>query len=266
MCRMEKDILQDIIDNKRIEIAHQKRAISSQNLLSIGRDRMERKTVSLRKAISEAKDGIIAEFVRKSPTSGWLCPEARVKDVIPAFEQAGACACSIQTDGKFYDGALGDLWKARQATQLPLLRKDLILDSYQLLQSRVMGADAVLLIASTLTPEDCRILTDTAHGLQMEVVLEIHEETELVEAFDDVDVISVNNRNLGSFHADWEKSLLLAEKLKGKKQLLITEFEISNPTMIQQFHAAGFQGFLLGDTFMKTNDPGKALTDFIQQL
>ena len=247
---MEKDILQDWIENKRVELQHQRHAISSQMLLAMGRDRMDRKTISLREAVASSASGVIAEFARKNPTTGWSCQKAKISEALSSFVQAGACACSIQTDGRFYGGALGDLKKARDLVKLPLLRKDLILDCYQLLQSRVMGADAVSLIASTLTPEDCRILTDSAHGLQMEVVLEIHKEEELDYVHDDIDLIRIDLRDAGDARANMERSLALADQLKGKEPLLISGFEISEAETIR-FREAGFRGFILGDAYRK---------------
>ena len=173
---MKKDILQDIIANKRIEVARQKQAVSLQTLLALGSDRMERDTRSMRAALESSPSGIIAEFKRKSPSKGWLHPDANIADVVPAYEAGGASACSILTDGDFFGGSLGDLQKARKLVDLPLLRKDFIIDTYQLFQARVMGADAVLLIAAALTEEECRVLAETAHSLQLEVLLEVHSE------------------------------------------------------------------------------------------
>ena len=154
---MKKDILQDIIANKRIEVARQKQAVSLQTLLALGSDRMERDTRSMRAALESSPSGIIAEFKRKSPSKGWLHPGANIADVVPAYEAGGASACSILTDGDFFGGSLGDLQKARKLVDLPLLRKDFIIDTYQLFQARVIGADAVLLIAAALTEEECRV-------------------------------------------------------------------------------------------------------------
>ena len=191
---MKKDILQDIIANKRIEVARQKQAVSLQTLLALGSDRMERDTRSMRAALESSPSGIIAEFKRKSPSKGWLHPGANIADVVPAYEAGGASACSILTDGDFFGGSLGDLQKARKLVDLPLLRKDFIIDTYQLFQARVIGADAVLLIAAALTEEECRVLAETAHSLQLEVLLEVHSEDELKYLNADIDMLGVNNR------------------------------------------------------------------------
>ena len=263
---MEKDILQDIIANKRVEVERQKAAVSLRTLLSLGGDRLERPTRSMREALASSPYGIIAEFKRKSPSKGWLHPHAEVADVVPAYEAGGASACSILTDGKFFGGSLGDLRKARHLADLPLLRKDFIIDTYQLFQAKVMGADAVLLIAAALTREECRVLTDTAHGLNLEVLLEIHSEKELDYVDESTDMLGVNNRHLGTFHTDVENSVRLADRLRGLGPLLVSESGIARTDTVRQLRAAGFQGFLIGETFMRTKNPGDTLAHFIGGL
>lgn len=263
---MEKDILQDIIANKRMEVERQKAAVSLRTLLSLGGDRLERPTRSMREALATSPYGIIAEFKRKSPSKGWLHPHAEVADVVPAYEAGGASACSILTDGKFFGGSLGDLRKARHLADLPLLRKDFIIDTYQLFQAKVMGADAVLLIAAALTREECRVLTDTAHGLNLEVLLEVHSEKELDYVDESTDMLGVNNRHLGTFHTDVENSIRLADRLRGLGPLLVSESGIAHTDTVRQLRAAGFQGFLIGETFMRTKNPGDTLAHFIGGL
>ena len=263
---MEKDILQDIIANKRMEVERQKAAVSLRTLLSLGGDRLERPTRSMREALATSPYGIIAEFKRKSPSKGWLHPHAEVADVVPAYEAGGASACSILTDGKFFGGSLGDLRKARHLADLPLLRKDFIIDTYQLFQAKVMGADAVLLIAAALTREECRVLTDTAHGLNLEVLLEVHSEKELDYVDESTDMLGVNNRHLGTFHTDVENSVRLADRLRGLGPLLVSESGIAHTDTVRQLRAAGFQGFLIGETFMRTKNPGDTLAHFIGGL
>ncbi len=314
-----KDILQTIIANKRIEVERQKAAVSLRTLLSLGSDRLERNTVSMRKALAASPSGIIAEFKRKSPSKGWLHPGADVADIVPAYEKGGAAACSILTDSVFFGGSLGDLQRARKLVGLPLLRKDFIIDTYQLFQARVMGADAVLLIAAALSKEDCRILAETAHTLGLEVLLEIHTEEELDHVNEHIDMLGVNNRNLGSFHTDVANSFRLAEALAGKTNrpipekpqaealagqtwkkpqaealrttgcrpaaesfgeaeerpqrldtaaspLFVSESGLSQGDTLRQLRAAGFRGFLIGETFMKTQTPGETLAAFIGTL
>jgi indole-3-glycerol phosphate synthase len=256
---MKKDILQDIIANKRIEVARQKQAVSLQTLLALGSDRMERDTRSMRAALESSPSGIIAEFKRKSPSKGWLHPGANIADVVPAYEAGGASACSILTDGDFFGGS-------RKLVDLPLLRKDFIIDTYQLFQARVMGADAVLLIAAALTEEECRILAETAHSLQLEVLLEVHSEDELKYLNADIDMLGVNNRNLGTFHTDVNNSFKLVDKMRGFSPLLVSESGISETDTVRRLREADFRGFLIGETFMKTERPGDTLADFIGGL
>lgn len=261
-----KDILQDIIAAKRLEVERQKQAVSLQTLLALGSDRLERVTVSMRAALASSPSGILAEFKRKSPSKGWLHPGADVAEVLPEYEKNGAAACSILTDGSFFGGSLSDLQKARQRVGLPLLRKDFIIDPYQLFQARVMGADAVLLIAAALTREECRLLAETAHSLQLEVLLEIHSEAELEYLTPHIDMLGVNNRNLGTFHTDVENSFRLIEKIKEQGPLLVSESGLSDPGTVRRLRGAGFRGFLIGETFMKTEQPGAALARFIGGL
>ena len=147
-----KDILQDIIANKRIEVDRQKQAVQLRTLLALGGERLERTTYSMRASLAASSSGIIAEFKRKSPSKGWLHPDAAIPDIIPAYQQAGASACSVLTDPQFFGGSLGDLCQARKLAEIPLLRKDFIIDEYQVYQARVMGADAILLIAACPRP------------------------------------------------------------------------------------------------------------------
>lgn len=269
---MMKDILQEIIANKRLEIAAQKKAVSIHTLLALGNDRLERPVNSMRTALISGS-GIIAEFKRKSPSKGWLHPNAKVQDIVPLYEKGGASACSILTDPVFFGGALNDLCTARNlCPHLPLLRKDFIIDEYQLYQARIIGADAILLIASCLTIENCRYLSELAQTLNMEVLLEIHSKEELEYINPSVDMLGVNNRNLGTFHTDVTNSYRLIQQIRSntekldKNPILISESGISTPQDIIELKKNGFQGFLIGETFMKTNNPGDTLTSFIQKL
>lgn len=282
-----KDILQDIIANKRIEVERQKQAVALQTLLRLGGDRLERATRSMRAALAASPSGIIAEFKRKSPSKGWLHADAAVADVVPAYQKSGAAACSVLTDSRFFGGSLGDLCKARSLVDLPLIRKDFIIDEYQLYQARVLGADAVLLIAACLTPEKCLVLSELAHTLEMEVLLEIHSEKELDYLNPFIDMLGVNNRNLGTFHTDVENSFRLAAAMRARVEmpvvgmpvvgtrvethgraslLLVSESGISDTDTIVRLREAGFRGFLIGETFMKTGQPGQALSTLIGGL
>ncbi len=267
-----KDILQDIIANKHIEVERQKQAVRLQTLLGLGGERLERPTRSMRAALAASSSGIIAEFKRKSPSKGWLHPDAAVADVLPAYEKKGASACSVLTDSHFFGGSLGDLCKARSLVDLPLLRKDFIIDEYQVYQARIMGADAILLIAACLTQKQCLTFAELAHTLDMEVLLEIHSEKELGYLNTFVDMLGVNNRNLGTFHTEVENSFRLAKTMqtvaheKNLFPLLVSESGISTTTIVSNLREAGFRGFLIGETFMKTNAPGDTLAQFIGGL
>jgi len=264
----KKDILETIIANKRLEVARQKVAVPMDLLISLGSRRMGRHTVSMRRALEQSNSGIIAEFKRRSPSKGWLYPNAKVEDVIPAYEQGGASACSVLTDSDFFGGSFSDLQKARSLVQLPLLRKDFIIDEYQLYQARVMGADAVLLIAACLTVKECRALAETAHELGMEVLLEVHSEDELSRFNEHVDMLGVNNRNLGTFHTDIENSFRMIQYMKSEAgagsnaPLFVSESGISSVEVVKKLRDAGFGGFLMGETFMKTENPGETLARF----
>ena len=154
---------------------------------------------------------------------------------------------------------------ARPLVHIPILRKDFIIDEYQLYQAKIVGADAVLLIAAALTREECAFLAATAHKLNLEVLLEIHTEDELAYVGENIDMVGVNNRNLGTFHTDIENSFRLAEKLP-KDVLLVSESGISSPETVKRLRKAGFRGFLIGENFMKTTNPGEALGGFISEL
>jgi Indole-3-glycerol phosphate synthase len=267
-----KDILQHIIENKRVEVDRQKQAVNLSTLLALGNERIERPTVSMRTSLATSPSGIIAEFKRKSPSKGWLHPKASVPDVVPAYESAGAAACSVLTDGVFFGGSLGDLQTARGLVRLPLLRKDFVIDPYQIYQAKVMGADAVLLIAAVLTPGECAELAGLAHSLDLEVLLEVHSEEELNHLNKDVDMLGVNNRNLGSFHTNVENSFRLAEKMqtiseqKDLNPLLISESGLKDAAMLRRLRAAGFRGFLIGETFMRGEQPGEVLQQLINDI
>ena len=260
------DILETIVANKRKEVARQKQAVNLQTLVALGGDRLERPTISMRQSLASSATGIIAEFKRKSPSKGWLHPGARVQDVLPFYAEGGASACSILTDGDFFGGSLSDLQQARRLVNIPLLRKDFIVDPYQLYQARVMGADAVLLIAACLSKEECAQLAATAHSLQLEVLLEVHSAEELDHVNADIDMLGVNNRHLGTFDTDVKHSFTLIDQLKGYAPLLVSESGISQAETVKQLRAAGFRGFLIGETFMKTAQPGETLRNFIDAL
>lgn len=282
------DILSEITDHKRIEVELQKQAVSPEQLREQVRDLMENSPAprrSMKRALASSPAGIIAEFKRRSPSKGWIYKTAKADEIPAAYEAAGASAISILTDEKFFGGSLRDIRTARLLVDIPILRKDFIIDEYQLLQARIAGADAVLLIAACLTQEECADLTAQAHALGLEVLLEIHSPRELAYISKDVDMVGVNNRNLGTFVTDVENSFRIAGQLRqtiaGVRNvpdaqdssdnprnlpLLVSESGISHPETICRLRTAGFRGFLIGETFMKTPQPGDALKGFIQGI
>lgn len=266
-----QDILTDIITHKRLEVERMKQAVSPKELERQLQAASLPPCRSMKQALLNSPTGIIAEFKRRSPSKGWIKREAVPGVIAPAYERAGASALSVLTDETFFGGTLEDLRTARTCTGLPLLRKDFIIDPYQLLQARLAGADAVLLIASCLSPEDCTRLMEQAHRLGLEVLLEIHSTEELDYAGLHPDMLGVNNRHLGSFRTDVRHSLDMAETLQSLGHdstdlCLISESGISNPETVIRLRANGFRGFLMGEHFMKSDAPGDTLAAFLSDI
>lgn len=244
-----KDILQEIIEDKKRMI-----------------DSLCAPKVSMSKALLDSPTGIIAEFKRRSPSKGWIKEEGR-PDIIPlSYQQNGAAALSILTDRNYFGGDDEFIRQARQSgVSLPVLYKNFVINELQLYQALLCGASAVLLIAACLSKTECRYLIDKAHSLGLQVLLEMHSEPELEYAELEPDMCGINNRNLGSFVTSVENSFRLAEKLP-KDAVKVSESGISNPQTVAQLREAGFRGFLIGETFMKTPDPGLSLAQFIESL
>ena len=217
----------------------------------------------MREALLQSETGIIAEFKRRSPSKGWIKEEGKA-DVIPlAYQQNGAAALSILTDEHYFGGSDDFIRMARQSgVTLPILYKNFVIDEAQLYAAALCGASAVLLIAACLTKVQCKSLMDKAHALGLEVLLEMHAEHELEYADFGPDLCGINNRNLGSFVTDVENSFRLAELLP-KDAVKVSESGISDPATVRALRSAGFRGFLIGENFMKTPDPGQALREFI---
>lgn len=275
------DILSEIIAHKRTEVELQKQSVSPEQLREQVQKLMGSSSAprhSMRQALASSPTGIIAEFKRRSPSKGWIYETAKAEEIPAAYETAGASALSILTDEKFFCGSLRDISTARPLVDIPILRKDFIIDEYQLLQARIVGADAVLLIAACLTQKECSTLTTQAHALGLEVLLEIHNPSELPYINKEVDMLGVNNRNLGTFVTDVKNSFRIARQLQqaiGSKKgasdvrnmpILVSESGISHPETIRSLRAAGFRGFLIGEAFMKTDHPGDTLKDFISPI
>ena len=263
-----KDILSEIIAHKQTEIELQKQTVSPEQLqeqagVIIRENAAHRR--SMKQALAASSTGIISEFKRRSPSKGWINEAARAEEIPASYEAAGTAALSILTDERFFGGTLRDIRTARPLVHIPILRKDFIIDEYQLLQACIVGAD----IAACLSPEQCSTLTTQAHELGLEVLLEIHSPSELSYINKEVDMVGVNNRNLGSFVTDVENSFRIARQLREATHgpaspLLVSESGISDPETICRLRAAGFRGFLIGETFMKTANPGETLKKFIQ--
>lgn len=258
-----KDILSEIIANKRFEVDLQKQAISIEQLQEGITDISP--AHSMKQALIASTSGIIAEFKRRSPSKGWIQQDARPEEVVPAYAAAGAAALSILTDEKFFGGSLKDIRTARPLVQIPILRKDFIIDEYQLYQAKIVGADAVLLIAAALEQDKCNELAEKAHSLGLEVLLEIHSTEEIAYINKGVDMIGINNRNLGTFFTDVENSFRLAGQLP-HDSVLVSESGISDPETVKRLRKAGFRGFLIGETFMRTPQPGESLQNFLETL
>ena len=268
MKKYPMDILEEIVAHKRIELAKQKEIVAPATLYNNVESLLSDCPPphrSMRDSLASSASGIIAEFKRKSPSKGWMEEEGK-PDVVPAsYCQNGASAISILTDEKYFGGTLRFIRIARPTVTCPILRKDFIVDEYQLYQAKAADADAVLLIAADLTKEECKTLAKKAHELQLETLLEVHSESELEYVGECIDMVGVNNRNLGTFHTDVANSYRLASLLP-KDYLLVSESGISNPQTVRELREAGFRGFLIGETFMKTEDPGAALKEFIAQV
>lgn len=257
------NILDKIIANKRIEVERQKQEVAFSELEKKIRDTSN--PFSFKQSLANSSTGIIAEFKRRSPSRNWIFKDAKVEEVIPFYSEGGASAISVLTDFDFFGGTIADLDQARSLTNTPLLRKDFTVDEYQLYQAKLLGANAILLIASALTVSETKQFAAKAKELGLDVLLEIHNEQELGHVNSDVDVVGVNNRNLGTFVTDIQISYELSDKIPSEF-LKISESGISDPQTVKDLRLAGFRGFLMGENFMKTGDPGKALTRFIEQL
>ncbi len=254
-------ILDTIIQQKKIEIANAVKSIAELEQSEF----YKRKTLSAREFILDGnRTGVIAEFKRKSPSKGVINDKADVIEVTKAYADNGASCLSVLTDEKFFGGSIDDLIKAR-TNNIPILRKDFIIDEYQIVEAKAIGADLILLIAACLTPQRVKELAAFARKLQLEVLLEIHDDKELEHICDEIDLIGVNNRDLKTFNVDINKSIELAKEIPDQK-IKIAESGIDNIKNIQTFRSFGFQGFLIGELFMKQTNPANAFANFALQL
>ncbi len=258
-------ILDKIVLRKKEEIADAKRLITVQDLeKSVHFNRIPHSF----KAFLQGEDrtGIIAEFKRRSPSKGLINGIADVAEVTQAYNQAGASALSVLTDVDFFGGKTDDLLAARAANEIPILRKDFMIDEYQILEAKAWGADIILLIAAILTPQQIIDFGKFAQNLGLNVLLEVHNLEELERSIcPNVDAIGVNNRNLADFTVNIQTSFDLVNKIPDEF-LKISESAISDPKIIKELKQAGFDGFLIGENFMKTDHPGAAIRDFVAQI
>ncbi|MGJ1189970.1 MULTISPECIES: indole-3-glycerol phosphate synthase TrpC [Sphingobacterium] len=258
-------ILDKIIERKKIEVEKAKALVPFEELLNYPYFSVA--CLSLRESILDPeKTGIIAEYKRASPSKGDINSTSAVENVVKAYEEAGASAVSVLTDSEFFKGNLEDLSKAREAISIPILRKEFIVDKYQITEAKAYGADIILLIAACLKKEEIQEFAAYAHQLGLNVLLEVHNEQELLDnLFDDIDAIGVNNRNLKDFSVDIQHSYDLLNKIP-TEYIKVSESGISDPSTIKALKRAGFQGFLIGENFMKTADPGQAIKEFVKEI
>jgi indole-3-glycerol phosphate synthase len=257
------NILDKIIAHKREEVAVRKLMVAEEDLKQTLF--FKRACISLKQnLLNENASGIIAEFKRKSPSKGFINQHADVMAITNAYTQFGASGLSVLTDNEFFGGSTEDLIQARK-NDIPILRKDFIIDPYQLIAAKAMGADVILLIAACLSRIEVQNLAGIAKGLGLEVLLELHDEEELGHICDAIDMVGINNRNLKTFEVDIQQSLKLGDRIP-PGQIKIAESGIDSVNTIRMFKDAGFNGFLIGEKFMKETDPGQAFKIFVESL
>ena len=257
-------ILDKIVKDKREEVALRKGLIPIKQLEQSVL--FERETISLSNNLRHSDTGIIAEHKRRSPSKSVINQSLNVQDVAKGYEDAGVCGMSVLTDGKYFGGSLDDLLIARASCNLPLLRKEFIIDDYQLLEAKAYGADVILLIAAILTREEIKQFSEFAKRLNLDVLLEVHNEEELHKSvMPSLDMLGVNNRNLKTFDVSLETSKTLSELIPNDF-VKVSESGISNIEAIKELKPYGYQGFLIGENFMKTDHPGESAKQFIKSL
>jgi len=257
-------ILEKIIKDKRQEVALRKSLIPvnqlEQSVL------FNRPKNSLKISLINSTTGIIAEHKRRSPSKAIINQNLNVQDVAKGYQDAGVCGMSVLTDMKYFGGSLDDLLTARASCALPLLRKEFIIDPYQIIEAKAYGADVILLIAAVLSRTEIQTLSECAQQLDLEVLLEVHNEEELHKSImPSLDMIGVNNRNLKTFEVDLKHSTTLSALIPDEF-VKVSESGISSTEVIKMLQPFGFKGFLIGENFMKTNNPGESATQFIQKL
>ena len=259
------NILDKIVATKKEEVAAQKKVVSIEQLEKY--PAFTRKCNSLKEnLLKEDASGIIAEFKQKSPSKGEINFSAKVEEVTKGYNAAGASCLSVLTDFEYFGGTLANLAKAREANpDIPILRKDFMIDTYQIVEAKAFGADVILLIAACLSKEKALELAKKAKELGLDVLMEIHNAEELEIVNDYVDVVGVNNRNLKTFEVSVETSVELSQLIPAQF-VKISESGLAGAAEINYLKEHGFKGFLIGETFMKTNDPGAACKKLIEEL
>lgn len=256
-------ILDKIIADKCIEIASRKMGATISDLEKS--PLFERNCLSLKQNLLSSESGIISEFKRKSPSLGWIHEHADVIEVTEGYSRAGASGISILTDLPYFGGTPQDIIVSRPQVTCPILRKDFVVDPYQLFEAKAMGADVVLLIAAALTVKETVELAKKAHELGLEVLLEVHNAEELGHANENIDMLGVNNRNLKTFEQNIQTSFDLAERIPNEF-VKVSESGLSKTETVKELRQAGYRGFLMGENFMKKAKPNEALAKFIEAL
>ena len=258
------NILDKITADKRKEVDLKKSLIPinqlEQSIL------FERQTISLTERLENSATGIIAEHKRRSPSKATINQNLNVQDVAKGYENAGVCGMSVLTDGKYFGGSLDDLILARASSNLPLLRKEFIIDQYQIIEAKAYGADVILLIAAILSKEEIKQFSTLAKQLNLDVLLEVHNEEELHKSImPSIDMLGVNNRNLKTFEVSLDTSKTLSEMIPNDF-VKVSESGISTVEAIKDLKQFGYKGFLIGENFMKTDNPGENAKVFIEEL
>lgn len=257
-------ILDKIVADKRKEVALKKELIPIRQLEQSVL--FEKQTISLAERLQKSDSGIIAEYKRRSPSKSEINQSLSVQDIANGYEKAGACGMSVLTDGKYFGGSLDDLLLARASCSLPLLRKEFIIDDYQLLEAKAHGADVILLIAAILDKNEIKNFSELAKGLGLNVLLEVHNEEELHKSvMPSLDMFGVNNRDLKTFNVSTQVSKDLSGLIP-EEFVKVSESGISSVEVIKDLKHYGYQGFLIGENFMKTENPGLSVQKFIEEL
>lgn len=258
------DVLHNIIADKKKEVDYLKSIVPIESLENELK-KYDRDVRSLAKALQDSKSGIIAEFKRRSPSKGWINELAKAKDIVPIYENSGAAAISILTDENYFGGLLDDLKIGSSLVDVPVLRKDFIIDDYQIIQARLFGASAILLIAAALTKDEVNRFTRFATELGLDVLLELHDDSELDYIRPEHKIVGINNRNLGTFDTTIDKSYQMAKHLP-TDAIWVAESGISSPEAVVELRKIGYKGFLIGEHFMRDKSPGEELSNFIEYI